>query len=232
MQAEVNTKGLISILMKAYGPQVRPPSSDPFHLILWEQIGYLIDDDRRLKAFNNLAEATGLLPDRIASATEETLLGIARSGGAIGYKQRASRLKQTAQIVLEKYDGNLKAALPSDVRVARRVLKSFPMIGEPGADKILLLSGIAPTFSLESNGLRVLLRVGVGKEDPSYTKSYTSVMKELEGHLPVDQNWLSEAHLVLRYLGQNVCRRSNPSCTVCPISNKCSYFHEQAMSIS
>ena len=34
--------------------------------------------------------------------------------------------------------------------------------GEPGAEKVLLFSGSAPVLALDSNALRVLLRLGFG----------------------------------------------------------------------
>jgi endonuclease-3 len=47
---------------------------------------------------------------------------------------------------------------------AKKLLMRFPMIGEPGAEKILLFCGALAVLALESNGLRVLVRVGVAEE--------------------------------------------------------------------
>ena len=48
----------------------------------------------------------------------------------------------------------------------------FPMIGEPGAEKILLFSGVLAVLALDSNGVRVLVRLGVGEERKSYAATY------------------------------------------------------------
>ena len=57
---------------------------------------------------------------------------------------------------------------------ARRLLRRFPGIGEPGADKVLLFSRTQPVFALDSNGLRTLLRLGYGREVKSYPATYRS----------------------------------------------------------
>jgi endonuclease-3 len=45
---------------------------------------------------------------------------------------------------------------------AKKALKQFPNIGDPGAEKILMFCGSAPGLPLEWNGLRVLTRVDMG----------------------------------------------------------------------
>ena len=56
---------------------------DPFHLILWEQVAYLVDDDRRYDAFRLLARRVGLSPAEILQARMDLLTEIAGAGGAI-----------------------------------------------------------------------------------------------------------------------------------------------------
>ena len=51
----------------------------------------------------------------------------------------------------------------------------FPMIGEPGAEKILLFCGLLNVLALESNGLRVLTRLGCGEERKELCRGYKSV---------------------------------------------------------
>jgi hypothetical protein len=52
---------------------------------------------------------------------------------------------------------------------ARRALQKFPGIGAPGADKILLFTKTHALPALDSNGLRVLVRLGLAKEAKSYS---------------------------------------------------------------
>jgi hypothetical protein len=47
----------------------------------------------------------------------------------------------------------------------------FPMIGEPGAEKILLFSGVLPVPALESNGVRVLVHAAISSFDYPQTEA-------------------------------------------------------------
>jgi endonuclease III len=215
---------IIETLSRTYGEPKGPPSLDPFHLILWEQVAYLADDARRLEAYRLLEKATGLRPEAIAAAPRSTLLRVARHGGAIAAEDRASRLKESAVLVLSRFGGDLRAALRRlPVAGARKALRDFPMIGEPGADRILLLTRTAPLFAVESNGLRVLLRLGFGTEHRDYRRSYQSVMTAMEGDLPSDYEGMISAHLLLRLHGQEMCKRTKPVCSTCPLHPKCDY---------
>jgi hypothetical protein len=57
------------------------PPDDPLALILWENIGYLIDDSRRDELFREFGKRVGLDAAKIARAPDAVLLDIARRGG-------------------------------------------------------------------------------------------------------------------------------------------------------
>ena len=114
----------------------------------------------------------------------------------------------------------LPRAIPSS---AKRALKKFPGIGDPGAEKILLFTETHPVLALESNGLRVLLRFGFGEEQKDYAASYRSVRAALEGQLPNDCKKLIRAHQLLRLHGKELCKRAQPICEACPLRARCRY---------
>jgi adenine-specific DNA glycosylase len=58
-----------------------------------------------------------------------------------------------------------QAQFGGDVPAERKALQLFPSIGKPGAEKIPLFTKTAPVVALESNGLRVLVRLGYGREE-------------------------------------------------------------------
>jgi endonuclease III len=97
-------------------------------------------------------------------------------------------------------------------------------IGDPGAEKILLFAGVLPVLALESNGLRVLLRIGFGKEDKNYSTTYCSVQAAASDGLPTDCEWLTRAHLLLRQHGKELCKTTKPNCEACPVRSFCRYF--------
>lgn len=175
---------VLRTLRTHYGKPPRPISSDPFHLILWEQVAYLAPDSRRQLAYAALQHRVGLTPGAILGASTATLQAVARLGGPIAARERAARIRASAERVLGNWDGNLRTALKLPPPRARRALASFPMIGQPGADKILLFSKTARLLALDSNGLRVLQRLGLVPEAGDYRTAYRAAQAALAPQLP------------------------------------------------
>lgn len=69
-------------LGRFHGRPPRPVSLDPFRLILYEQVAYLVPESRRRAAFRRLRTEVGLTPEAILAAPAATLRAIARAGGA------------------------------------------------------------------------------------------------------------------------------------------------------
>ncbi len=214
---------IIKRLQKHYGTPEPPPTDDPFELILWEQVAYLASDTQRVEAFEQLALRVGLTPEKILAADDETLLVAARYGGAIAASERAQRLRDSARLVKEQWGGDLRRVLHEPFAKARKALTRFASIGEPGAEKILLLTRTHPVLALESNGLRVLIRLGYAAEQKSYSATYCAIQRALEPELPSDFDWLIAAHQLLRQHGQQLCKRAQPQCQYCPLRDVCAF---------
>jgi len=214
--------GVIARLRKFYGDPPPPPVTDPFEQILWENVAYLADDERRAQAFSQLQKTVGTSPIEILKAKPEKLLAATRLGGIVP-EVRAERLRQIAGIAEILLKGRLDAALGESLAKAKKTLRQFPSIGEPGAEKILMFAGRYPVFGLESNGLRVLLRLGFAQEQKSYSASYRAVQHAISGQLPKDCQSLTTAHQLLRMQGQELCKRSQPNCDECPLRESCAF---------
>ena len=210
-------------LARHYGPPRSLAPKDPFQLLLWEYVAYLADDSTRAKALSELKKTVGLRPDDVADTPLPVLGEIARRGGSIAAAQRATRMHDVAVTVRDKWRGSLRGVLKLPYDEARRALKAFPSIGPPGADKILLLTGAQPILALDSNALRVLLRLGYGREDKNYARSYASAQAAAMAALPKTIPSLKNAFLLLQQHGRELCRRTHPSCTVCPIRGVCPF---------
>jgi len=207
-------------LRQAHGAPEAPPTRDPFELILLENVAYLASPEKRRQALNRLRETIGTSPEALLSASSTALEAVTASGILKGVA--ADKLRACAEIVLDRFDGNLDAALNAGVDAAKRALRAFPGIGEPGAEKVLLFSGRHPFLAPESNGLRVLARLGLIREEASYAKTYAASRKAAED-LPQDLAARQEAHLLLQLHGQTVCKRSDPRCGICPLAPGCAY---------
>jgi endonuclease III len=169
-----------------------------------------------------LRQRVGLKPEKILSASLPTLHEIGRQG--ILPSNSAVKLRAIAEIALTDFGGDLKPILKLPLRHAKRALKKFPSIGDPGAEKILLFARAYPVFALDSNGLRVLRRLGYGREEKSYSVSYRSAQEAVAPELSLDLDWLIEAHQLLRRHGQELCRTNHPRCETCPLRQRCVYY--------
>jgi hypothetical protein len=105
--------------------------------------------------------------------------------------------------------------------LSRADLKRFPGIGDPGAAKVLLFNGGGTGLALESNGLRVLVRLGHGREAGDYTRTWRAVNAAIEPELRQDPAWRLLAHQLLRRHGQETCKHSRPRCEQCPLAQGC-----------
>jgi endonuclease III len=212
---------LLARIERHYGVPRLPQFAGPFEMILWEIVAYLADDSRREIAFRALRDRVGLTPPEILAAPAKVLGEITRMGGSIAAEDRARRLRTAARMVMEDFDGDLSAVLTLPTQKAKKFLMRFPMIGEPGAEKILMLSGILGVLPLESNGVRVLTRLGIGEDRKSYAATYKSIREVTVEQLPGNSALLTKAHLLLRQHGQTLCLRNGPVCHACPVNSDC-----------
>ena len=203
-----------------YGAPTRPPTSDPFELVLLENVAYLATPERRRDAFEQLERKIGTSPASILRATGDALESVTARG--IMRAKFAGKLRECARIAIDEFDGDLGTALRGPLDGAKRALRRFPGIGEPGAEKILLFAGRHALLAPESNGLRVLVRLGAVPEQKSYARMYAD-SRIAAKVLPARTRVLQEAHLLLQQHGQTLCKRSAPHCEECPLAGGCAY---------
>lgn len=221
MPDPIDLRAAIAKLAPLY-PQGRP-LTDPLAILVWENVGYLIDDARRAALFAEFEQRIGLTAHAIANAPMPVLTEIAKRGG-MAPQQRAERLKEIGALAIVKCDGDLTRALKAlPLAKARSLLKRFPSVGDPGADRILLFARIAPVPALDSNGLRALVRLGFVTEEKSYGQTYKSAVAVLARDGQAGFDWLKRAYLVLREHGKALCKRSAPICEPCPLDRTCAH---------
>ena len=71
--------GVVAALKRHLTPA--PVPTEPFQMILWENIGYLVDDPRRRELYDAFEDAIGLDPAAIAQASDAELMPLAKRGG-------------------------------------------------------------------------------------------------------------------------------------------------------
>lgn len=210
---------LLEHLASVYGEPEPPPERSLFELVLWENVAYLADDAARARAFSTLAALMGLRPDRLLAASDEELEIV--TGHGILAANQAAKLREIARLAL---DEDVEAVRGLPLPKAKRALMRFPSIGEPGAEKILLFARIQPVLGLDSNGVRVLTRVGLVSEARNYSATYREVQRLGAQYANRGLAWLIRAHQLLREHGQTLCRRSRPLCERCPVTAECAFY--------
>jgi endonuclease III len=217
-------------LARLHGEPAPLPARTLFEWVLHENATYLGDDATRERAMTALGRRVGTRPSDLLAASPALLTLVAEEGGRAGLapSERASRWTEAAALAMHQAGGDLDAEvdrLGAGSTAAARLLKKFPGIGGPGAEKLLLLTGRRAVLALESNGLRVLLRLGHGVEAKSYDRSYRSAQAAAIASLGERESAqaprLLRAHRLLRRHGQEVCRRSQPLCPACPLQPRC-----------
>jgi len=210
---------VIERLEAFYGEPDPPEVTGPWEMIVWENVAYLVNDKHRREAIKALRERIGISPEQIMAAPAGQLLAAAVRG--IVPDQSVAKLRCSAEIALQEFGGDLRPILKRPLAQAMKALKRFPAIGDPGAEKILLFCRAFPILAVDSNGLRVLLRLGYGEEKPNYSVTYRLVREAIEGELIEEYPWLIKAHQLLRRHGQELCKRSKPRCEKCPLMKEC-----------
>src|SRR5262245_15518707 len=211
---------VVAKLEAAHGRPKPPAHVDPWELIVLENVVYLASDDDREKAFQALRRQVGIQPKRILEADRATLRRICGSAGILA-DNSLQKLLDAAEVAESEFEGDVSKALDLPPAQAKRALKKFPGIGDPGAEKILLFAGRLAVLALDSNGLRVLIRLGYAPEGKGYAATYRTAQKNALSTTKPDIAGLITAYQLLRRHGQETCKRSDPLCDSCVLRSMC-----------
>jgi hypothetical protein len=115
------------------------------------------------------------------------------------------------------------------LRMASQCLQVFaePRPRGSGRSETCFPESCKHPLPLESNGCRVLQRIGYGRAQKDYGATYRSIQEALAGQIPRDAASLTRAHLLLRYHGKVVCRNNRPLCIECSLAAECAFPGKQ-----
>lgn len=208
-------------LARLYGPAPPPPSTDAFELVLWENVAYLANDEERAEGMASLRRTVGTSAANICGASSADLAEAVGKGILPDASER--KLRTAADLVMSEFGGDLSMLADLPPQEAKKLLQRFPGIGEPAAENILLQLRQHPALALESNGLRVLVRLGYCSDGLSYGATYRAARSLGTELLGGDFDVLLLARHVLRRHGQTTCRRRLPACDECVLRRGCQY---------
>jgi len=215
---------VLETLESFYGEQTPGWPTDPYLFLIWWHCGYPPGEERCNRGWEALTAAVGVGAAELAAARSATLARALKAGGMVP-ELRAARIKSIARSVLEDYAGDLRAALAAVAGdQARKLLKKFPGVGAPGADRILLFAGLAPVAAVPSGSPYVLVRIESGREGAKYAATYREAQQLIETQSSATLAARSRAYLLLQRHARELCKARNPKCGECPLSGSCRYF--------
>jgi endonuclease III len=228
---------VLDALEKHYGVQAAVGPSEPYEMILFVNCGYPATDASCWRGYEALEREVGTKPEAILATPKAKLAKLMRLGGIVP-ELRAERLKVIAKLVNEEFGRDLKWSLEKlmqeekkdagkGIRLAKKALKEFPVIGDPGADKILLFAELAPIAAVPSACPGVPQRIFFGEEDKNYGAGYRAAREAMTAELPETLDARQRAYLLLKRHGAEICKRTKPKCEVCPVNDMCTYFREK-----
>lgn len=214
-------RDVATLLRSVYG-DLEPEITDPFEMVLLENAAYLVDDARRIATFRALKSAIGTSPEAILRHSEAEIAEVIAAGG-MKPEHRAGKVLESAKVAQRIGLPRLREAVRNDPEAAKKLLREFPSVGEPYADRILLFAGGHPRIAPDSNALRVLTRLGFVEEAKSYSTTYKRAATRAAEEV-TDAKTARMLHLLLRRHGQEVCKASEPRCGLCPLRKTCDWY--------
>jgi len=212
-------QALLDRLEAYYGVQTPGWPTDPYEFLIWWHCGYPASDAKCSRGWESLNQSIGIRPEQILGESIPELARALKAGGMVP-EQRAMRLKHIA----ERATSGIGFLTAGSEPALRRQLKTFPNIGDPGADRILLFGDLVAVAAVPSNCPHVLVRILRGRELENYNQNYRAAQEAIEAHIPADFAPRKRVYLLLKQHGQELCKRANPRCKACPLSSQCAFF--------
>ena len=110
MPADPQLPKIVVRLAADYAKAKPPITTNPFELILFENVACLVSDERREEAFTILRRHAGTKPHEILSASHDQILQATKLGG-MHPEPRVSRLREIALIAINEFGDDLSHAL-------------------------------------------------------------------------------------------------------------------------
>ena len=213
---------VLDTLGSFYGTLHPTAPTDPYEFLIWWHCGYPPGEERCAKGWQALSDQIGIAPERLISSTPAKLAAALAEGGIVP-PLRAARIKDIATCIVEDHAGDLRSSLAHlPATKARKLLKTFPGIGNPGADRILLFARIEPVAAVPSACPHVLVRVAQGPEGDKYAATYAAA-QQMQNALPAEFDARIRGYLLLSRHGRELCKRTNPACERCPLRRVCAF---------
>jgi A/G-specific adenine glycosylase len=135
----------------------------------------------------------------------------------LGYYNRAINLKKAAQIIVQRFKGQM----PSHIKD----LQSLPGIGPYSSGAIASIAFGTRAPAIDGNVLRVIARITANKEDIGRQRTKKEIERSVKALLPLED--VGDFNQALMELGAIICLpKEVPKCNKCPVCAFCQAFQK------
>ena len=194
---------------------------DPYHIWISEIMLQQTTTETVIPYYIHFLEVFPTI-EKLASASLEEVY---KMWEGLGYYRRAKHLHESAQIIVDKYDGQFPREYDE--------ILALKGIGSYTAGAISSIAYGKPVPAVDGNVLRIMSRYYLIKEnivELKIQKQIFKIVQELiQGHAA------SAFNQGLMDLGATICRPVHPQCSICPIQKKCQayrYNQQEVLPIS
>ncbi len=149
------------------------------------------------------------IQDLAASSEEEVI----KLWEGLGYYSRARNIRNAAQLVVEKFSGQMPDGYED--------LRSLPGIGAYSAGAILAIAFRKPRAALDGNLIRVYSRLFLEERPVDKPEVLRDLWELAESLVPTDPESIRDFTEGVMELGATICRPRNPLCPLCPVKSVC-----------
>jgi len=206
----------VKIISDSFEPYFWSRKLTPFEVLVSTILSQKTERRGTKKAFDKLKEKIGLTPEKIAGAPISDIIDAIKPAGL--YRSKAPKIKEVAQVVLDKYGGDLSVILDMPTPEARKKLTGMPGVGPKTADILLSFAGKRPVFPVDVHIERVGKRLGLVHPEAKYEE----IRAAYEEVIPPEDRM--RAHMALIEFGREICTARNPKHGICPVSEYCDYY--------
>jgi endonuclease-3 len=197
---------LFKRLKKRFPEEVFSEPKDPFRVLIFTIISQRTRDEQTEVASERLLSEFPTVED-LANAPVPRIEKLIKIAGF--YRNKAMKIKEVCNILLEKYDGKV----PNDLNT----LLELPSVGRKTANCVLVFGFGEPAIPVDTHVHRISNRIGLVK-----TKKPEETEERLTKILP-KKYWLDINHMLVTF-GKTICRPISPKCHECPVSDLCKYY--------
>ena len=208
MKSKKDLKEIIKILKETYPEaECSLDFSNPFQMAVAVLLSAQCTDARVNIVTKELFKAAPTAKEMNTLTIKEIEKYIASCGL---YKTKAKNIKGLAEMVMDKYNGEIPDTMEELVKL--------PGIGRKSANVVMLEAFHNPQgVAIDTHAKRICNRIGISKEE-SPEKIEQDLLKKIDKDEYFDANHLFVWH------GRYTCKARKPECEKCTITKYCNYF--------